>query len=146
MTGFKVPSHAVIVSGKPDIEELICKTYANCKPGALVMRDTDDTHFKVCGASDKPGGWLNVSYKKGIGDTYALDEAAEILSGSFIARGLTDASGNITKNDRLIPDTAGKVKKANDDASLNSTFTVGYAAETKTYTGSVLSIMVKSTI
>jgi len=146
MTGFKTPAHAVIVSGKPDTEELICKTVTNCTPGALVMRDTDDTHFKVCGASDKPGGWLNVSYKRGIGDTYAANEAAEVLSGSFVARGLTDASGNITKNDRLIADAAGKVKKANDDASLNATFKVGYAAETKTYTGSVLSIMVKSTI
>jgi hypothetical protein len=146
MTGVKVPNHAVVISGKPDIEELICKTYANCTPGVLVMRDTDDTHFKVCGASDKPGGWLNVSYKKGIGDTYAADEAAEILSGNFFARALTDASGNITKNDRLIADTGGKVKKANDDASLNSTFTVGYAAISKTYTGSVLAIAVKSTI
>ena len=144
MTGVVTSTNAVLIKGDPLIEELICKTVTGCTPGVLVQRDTDDTHFKVNTAAGKPAGWLNLSYKKGIGDTYETNQAAEILTGAIFVRALTDASGNITKNDILIADADGKVKKANDDASMNATFPVGRAGETKTYTGSTLAIAVKS--
>lgn len=139
---FTRPLNTILASGEPVIEELVCDASTNCFPRRLVKKGgTGDGYFAVCGASDKHIGILDVSHKRGIGDYYRANEAANVLQGPCVVVGETDASGNITKEDRLIADAAGKVKKANDDASLNSTFLVGIAKEGVTYTGAVLPIL-----
>lgn len=139
---FTRPLNTILASGEPIIEELVCDTSTNCFPRRLVKKGTTgDTSFNVCGASDKHIGILDISHKRGIGDYYRAGEPANVLQGPCVVVGETDASGNITKEDRLIADAGGKVKKANDDASLNSTFLAGVAKESVTYTGGVLPIL-----
>lgn len=142
---FTRPLNTILASGEPIIEELVCDTSTNCFPRRLVKKGTTgDTSFNVCtDASDNPIGFLDVSHKRGIGDYYRTGEAANVLQGPCVVVAETDASGNITKEDRLIADLAGKVKKGDIDASLNKQH-VGIAKESVTYTGAVLPILVKS--
>lgn len=110
MVGFKDPENAVLVSGDPVVEELICKTVTNCTPSVLVERDTDDDHFKVCGASGVPLGFLDISHKKGIGDTYEADQAARILKGAIIVKAILASGQNLTKGAELETAASGRVK------------------------------------
>jgi len=112
MPGVVTPENAVLVQGTPLVEELICKTPTNCTPGVLVTRDTDDDHFKVCQPTDTPLGWLDTSYKYGIGDTYEADQPARILKGDIFVRAILAAGENVTKGDYLTIAADGRVKKA----------------------------------
>ena len=112
MVGFKDPENAVLVSGDPVVEELICKTITNCTPSVLVTRDTDDDHFKVCGATDDPLGFLDISHKKGIGDTYEADQAARILKGAIVNKAILANGQNVTKGAKLVPAANGRLKAA----------------------------------
>lgn len=109
MVGYKEPENVVVVSGKPETQELICKTITGCTPGILATRDTDDDHFKACSAMEKPLGFLDISYKKGVGDTYEADQAANIQKGTFIAKSFLTKGCKVTKGDLLMNWTSGQL-------------------------------------
>lgn len=109
MVGYKEPNNVVVISGKPETQELICKTVTGCTPGILVTRDTDDDHFKAGSAMEKPLGYLDISYKKGIGDTYEADQAANIQKGTFVAKSFLAKGCKVTKGDLLMNWTAGQL-------------------------------------
>lgn len=109
MVGYKEPENVVVVSGKPETQELICKTITGCTPGVLVTRDTDDDHFKACSAMEKPLGYLDISYKKGVGDTYEADQAANIQKGTFIAKSFLAKGCKVTKGDLLMNWASGQL-------------------------------------
>lgn len=139
MTGFKDPENAVLVSGDPVVEELICKTVTSCTPSVLVERDTDDDHFKVCGASGVPLGFLDISHKKGIGDTYEADQAARILKGAIIVKAIL-STGNLTKGTELETAASGRVKV------LGTARKVGTLETSMDATAGEKSILVKCTL
>jgi len=112
MVGFRKPNNAVLVAGSPIVEELVVKTATNMNPGVLVTRDTDDSHIKACGASDMPLGFLDISHKVGVGDTYSADDVAKVLSGPCVVVGILASGENVTKGDLLVPTANGRLAKA----------------------------------
>jgi|Deesub1362A_J573_1020465.scaffolds.fasta_scaffold04856_3 hypothetical protein len=112
MVGYKKPSNTVLVAGQPIVQELICKTVTNCNPGVLVTRDTDDDHFKACGATDMPLGFLDVNETVGIGDTYVADDVGKVLSGPVAVRAILANGENVTKGDLLVQAANGRLAKA----------------------------------
>lgn len=140
MTGFIEPENAVLVAGVPLEEELICKTVTNCTPGVLVERDTDDNHFKVCGATGVPLGFLDVSHKKGIGDTYEADQAARILKGSVVIKAILASGQNLTKGAEVETAAAGRV------TALAAAKKVGTLENSVDASGGEKSVLVKCTL
>ena len=140
MVGFVDPENAVLVAGDPVVEELICKTVTNCTPGVLVERDTDDDHFKVCGAAGVPLGFLDVSHKKGIGDTYEADQAAKILKGAIVVKAILANGQNVTKGAELETAASGRIK------ALAAAKKVGTAETSVDASAAEKSILVKCTL
>jgi hypothetical protein len=140
---FVKAENTVLVSGTPIVEELVCEVSANCFPRRLVKKGSNDYQFEVCGEADNPIGILDVSYKRGIGDEYKADDAANVLQGPCVVVAETgDTSGNINKGDKLIMAANGLVKTA-PDPSLNTKYVVGIAAETVTCGPTPLPILVR---
>lgn len=135
MPGYVVPSGPgveVTAPSKLIVEELRIKTtdtgYA--RPGALVVRDTDDNHCKVCTSGDT--GILGfILPKAGLDVTtdFTTEDVVSIGHGEGAIVALPwDNTLAVTKGDALYAGLHGKVFKA---AGTDVTKIVGYAEKSK---------------
>jgi hypothetical protein len=85
-SGYTKPTNQIVVANAPDNFEILkIKTVANCYPGRLVVKDTDDDKVAVCGAAGSPIGWLGYEqtpkvHRPATVDTiYLVDAKAAVL-------------------------------------------------------------------
>lgn len=119
--GFTKPNNDVIQGDSPFVEFLMIKTVANCYPGRLVTRDTDDSHIKVnpVAATASPVGWLGYalafsSHKPTNRDTiYAVNASAPVHKGKgFRVRASLASGENVVKGAPLVAAANGEVAAA----------------------------------
>ena len=131
MVGFTEPSNAIVVAGNPLIEELKVETAANCQPGHLVKKGTNDDDIVVCGAGEMPVGVLGYEqarpdFKPATRSTdYAAGDWAPVLHRPGVVL-LRLADGHtVNKGDPL-------VSAANGEVALASAMTVTIASGSST--------------
>jgi len=117
--GLKKPTNKIVVGGEPLVQELKVETATNMYPGRLVTKGTNDDDVVVCGATDKPIGWLGFehtqpAYRPADVDTiYAQNDQAAVLNGGhFFIVGRLASGENVSKGDWLVPAANGELKAA----------------------------------
>jgi len=169
-------SNAIVQGGNVPIIDLSCKieTATNMYPGRLVKKGTGDRDIIVATAGSNPAGWLGYEQAAPserpatMNTAYAAGDVPPVLKGGgFIILATLSASQNVAKDDALVADADGRVKKASAleivSGSTNVTSTaangttiisgsagteriVGYAEESVTTTSSTATIKVRSVI
>ncbi len=169
-------SNAIVQGGNVPIIDLSCKieTATNMYPGRLVKKGTGDHDIIVATAGSNPAGWLGYEQAAPserpatMTTAYAAGDVPPVLKGGgFIILATLSASQNVAKDDALVADADGRVKKASAleivSGSTNVTSTaangttiisgsagteriVGYAEESVTTTSSTATIKVRSVI
>lgn len=169
-------SNAIVQGGNVPIIDLSCKieTATNMYPGRLVKKGTGDRDIIVATAGSNPAGWLGYEQAAPserpatMTTAYAAGDVPPVLKGGgFIILATLSASQNVAKDDALVADADGRVKKASAleivSGSTNVTSTaangttiisgsagteriVGYAEESVTTTSSTATIKVRSVI
>ena len=117
--GYQRPSNAILVAGDPLVQFLKIETVTNCYAGRLVKKGTNDDDVVVCGAGEKPGGWLGYEqthkqYRPTTVDTiYKADDQVAVLNGGRFVIVARLANGEtVSKNDPLVAAANGEVKAA----------------------------------
>ena len=169
-------SNAIVQGGNVPITDLSCQveTATNMYPGRLVKKGTGDRDIVVATAGSNPAGWLGYEQAAPserpatMTTAYAADDVPPVLKGGgFIILATLSTSQTIAKDDALVADAAGQVKKASalgivsgstdvTSAAANGTTTisgsagteriVGYAEESVTTTSKTATIRVRSVI
>jgi hypothetical protein len=150
------------------------ETATNCYPGRLVKKGTADKDLVVATAGCNPAGWLGYEQAAptekpaSMASAYAANSLPPLLSGGgFVILATLSTSQTIAKDDALVADDDGCVKKATalgivsgatsvTSAAANGTTTisgsvgseriVGYADESVTTTSATKTIAVRSLI
>jgi hypothetical protein len=126
------PANQIVVSGSPQVQYLKIETVANCYPGRLVKRDTDDARIEVCGAGGAALGVLGYeqapkAYRPATRDTiYLVDAIAPVLSGAGVTvmLYLSADAATIVKGDKLVAAANGCVTKASAAAAATGSTAV----------------------
>lgn len=169
-------ANAIVQGGHVPMIDTYCQveTATNMYPGRLVKKGTADTDLVVATAGSNPYGWLGYEQAAiterpaSMTTAYAADDIPPVLrGGGFVILATLSTSQTIAKDDALVADAAGQVKKASalgivsgstdvTSAAANGTTTisgsagteriVGYAEESVTTTSSTATIKVRSVI
>jgi len=118
-SGFRKPNNKIVVAGNPLVQELKVETATNMYPGRLVKKGTNDDDIVVCGATDKPIGFLgyeqsHAAYRPTNVDTaYSAGDRAPVLcGGNFVVVARLANGENVSKGDWLVPAANGELKAA----------------------------------
>lgn len=171
--GLRKPTNKIVAAGDPLVMQQKIETVANCYPGRLVIKGTNDDDVAVCGAAGISVGWLgyeqaNPAFMPATVDTiYVVNDQAPVLyGGGFVIVASLADSNVVVKGDRLVAAASGEVAKAAaavtkagstqvtgsaDDCPISGTvpeggIVVGIAMETVTTSGASKDIMVLSLI
>lgn len=130
---YVVPAEAgAVVSGHVVYEELLIKTIDTgyARPGAIVVRDTDDNHCKVATSGDAGlFGFIAKEPRLSTVTDFTTEDNVRIGHGAGAVVALPwDNTLGVTKGDALYVGLHGKVFKA---AGTDITKIVGWAEKTK---------------
>lgn len=113
------PSGKIVALGEPLVDELNVETATNMYPGRLVKKGTNDNDIVVCGAGEKPVGWLGWEHAPGpdrpatLATAYGADDRAPVLyGGHFVIKAKLASGQNVSKGDWLVPAADGMVAAA----------------------------------
>jgi len=125
--GLVKPTNAILVQGKPFVQELKIETATNCYPGRLVITGTNDDDVVVCGAAGIAFGWLGYEQADAnfmptnVDTIYTVNHMAPVLyGGNFVIVGHLANGESVKKGDRLTAGASGELIKA-----VASTVTAG---------------------
>jgi hypothetical protein len=132
------PANQVIAYGDPlrlEHEIGANATPASMLPGRVVIFDDADGTVKEAGAKAHGiVGFLDVAPDKLESDHYAVGDQAMVVKGHCIAKLLLLASENVTRGDKLVTATGGKLAKLATGAMGSQGDVVGTAHESSNVT------------
>lgn len=169
----KTPTGKIVVLGDPLVDECKVETATNMYPGRLVKKGTNDDDVVVCGAGEKPTGWLGYEHAPSPDRPATVDTAygagdwvpvlygghfvinARLANGQSVARGawlVPAANGELTAASSLSVDSGGTSvtsTAANGgiiSGDVGDNIVVAIAMETVDASGGAKDIMVLSLI
>jgi hypothetical protein len=125
-----------VTPAKVIYEELRIKTIdaGYARPGAIVKRDTDDSHVQVAGSGDTGLiGFIAPDPAKDVTTDFSAEDHVRIGhgAGAVVALPFDHTAGSVTKGDPLYCGLHGKVVKGSTDV----TKLVAWAEESKSASG-----------
>jgi hypothetical protein len=117
MVGWQNPDRAILVAGRPHVQELKIETVADMYAGRIVKKGTTDADMQAGTAGCTPLGVLgweqtNAKHRPALISTiYLVNALAAVLSGPMIVK-LLLSTDTVVKGDALVAGANGKVRKA----------------------------------
>lgn len=169
-------ANAIVQRGHVPIVDSSCQveTATDMYPGRLVKKGTADSDIVVATAGCNPTGWLGYEQAApterpaDITTAYEVDSLPPVLKGGgFVILATLSAGQTVVKDDPLVADASGRVKKATPlgvasgstqvtstaangtaviSGSVGTERIVGYADESVTTTSATATIRVRSLI
>jgi hypothetical protein len=123
------PINGILVSGEPDIRQLLIETATNMYPGRLVKKGTADNQIVVCGAGEAAIGVLGYEQATKLSRPATRATIYTAVQAPVLKRGkgatvllyLSADAATIIPGDKLVAAAAGTVTKATAAKFVTST-------------------------